>query len=123
MPISLTAAQTGAYDISFTEALLTAVTNAVEKTDAGECNEGFLRSAAMLHIVMLSDECEQSPNPYLRTQWQYVDRIVAQKEIRIWLEYQQSPATIQMVGNPKRLTDLILGVYAAYWRDVFKHLF
>ena len=36
-----TAAQSGAYDISFTEALLTAVTNGVEKPDSGECNEGF----------------------------------------------------------------------------------
>lgn len=79
--IFATAAQTGAYDISFTEALLTAVTNGVEKTDAGECNAGFLRSNAMLHIIMLSDECEQSPNPGIcGTQWQnYVDRIIAQK--------------------------------------------
>lgn len=77
----LTAVQTGAYDISFTEALLTNVTNAVEKTDVGECNEGFLRSGAMLHIIMLSDECEQSPNPGIcGTQWQdYIDRIVQQK--------------------------------------------
>lgn len=79
--IFLTAVQTGAYDISFTEALLTAVANGVEKTDVSECNEGFLRPNAMLHIIMLSDECEQSPNPGIcGTQWQdYVDRIIAQK--------------------------------------------
>ena len=51
---------TGAYDISFTEA-------------AHQCHawiENRLvivmlgpRSDAMLHIIMLSDECEQSPNP------------------------------------------------------------
>jgi hypothetical protein len=77
----LTAVQTGAYDISFTEALLTNVTHAVEKTDSGECNEGFLRQNAMLHIIMLSDECEQSPNPGIcGTQWQdYIDRITTQK--------------------------------------------
>lgn len=75
------AVRTGAYDISFTEALLTNVTNAVEKTDPGECNEGFLRSGAQLHIIMLSDECEQSPNPGIcGTQWQsYIDRIYAAK--------------------------------------------
>jgi hypothetical protein len=75
------AVRTGAYDISFTEALLTAVANGVEKTDTGECNEGFLREGAMLHTIMVSDECEQSPNPGIcGTQWQdYVDRIVAQK--------------------------------------------
>ena len=35
----------------------------------------------MLHIIMLSDECEQSPNPGIcGTQWQdYIDRIVLQK--------------------------------------------
>ena len=71
------AVRTGAYDISFTEALLTNVTRAVEKTDPGDCNEGFLRPNAQLHIIMLSDECEQSPNPGIcGTQWQsYIDRI------------------------------------------------
>ena len=75
------AVQTGAYDISFTEALLTNVTRAVEKTDPGECNEGFLRAGAQLHVIMLSDECEQSPNPGIcGTQWQsYIDRIYAAK--------------------------------------------
>ena len=75
------AVRTGAYDISFTEALLTNVTRAVEKTDPGECNEGFLRPNAQLHIIMLSDECEQSPNPGIcGTQWQsYIDRIYAAK--------------------------------------------
>ena len=71
------AVRTGAYDISFTEALLTNVTRAVEKTNPGDCNEGFLRPNAQLHIIMLSDECEQSPNPGIcGTQWQsYIDRI------------------------------------------------
>lgn len=75
------AVKTGAYDISFTEALLTNVTRGVEKTGAGECNEGFLRPDAQLHIIMLSDECEQSPNPGIcGTQWQsYIDRIYQEK--------------------------------------------
>ena len=71
------AVRTGAYDISFTEALLTNVTRGTEKSLPGQCNEGFMRENAMLHIIMLSDECEQSPNPGIcGTQWQsYVDRI------------------------------------------------
>lgn len=75
------AVRTGAYDISFTEALLTNVTRGVEKTGPSDCNEGFLRPDAMLHIIMLSDECEQSPNPGIcGTQWQtYIDRVVAVK--------------------------------------------
>ena len=43
-----------------TESLLTVANNAIEQTDTGECNAGFLRPNAMLHIVTVSDEPEQS---------------------------------------------------------------
>ena len=43
-----------------TESLLTVAKNAVEQTDSGECNADFLRPNAMLHIVTVSDEPEQS---------------------------------------------------------------
>ena len=49
------------YEPAHTEALLTLAANGVEATDPGECNAGFMRSNAMLHIVMVSDEPEQSP--------------------------------------------------------------
>lgn len=58
------------------------VANVVENTDAGECNEGLLRSNANLHIVFLSDENDDSPgsetgdSEYWRS---YVDQIVAKK--------------------------------------------
>ena len=59
----------------YTEALLTINLNAVAQTDKGECNNGFLRPDAMLHIIDISDEPEQSPRP-----WQdLVDDIVAEK--------------------------------------------
>lgn len=45
---------------SYTEALLTVANTAVDKTDSGECNASFMRSNAMLHIVLVSDEPEQS---------------------------------------------------------------
>ena len=44
----------------YTESLLTVTSNAVEKTDSGECNTGFMRTDALLHIIMVSDEPEQS---------------------------------------------------------------
>jgi hypothetical protein len=44
----------------YTEALLTIADNAVEATDATECNYGFLRPDAILHIISVSDEPEQS---------------------------------------------------------------
>lgn len=34
---------------------------AVDQTDLGECNEGFLREGARLHIIYLSDEADHSP--------------------------------------------------------------
>ncbi len=43
-----------------TEALLELSEIALSKTGAGQCNEGFLRPGAMLHIVTISDEPEQS---------------------------------------------------------------
>lgn len=59
----------------FTEAGLTVTSEAIDKTDAGECNYGFMRPDAMLHIIMVSDEIEQSPSAWT---W-YMDKIVAKK--------------------------------------------
>ncbi|MEL6349647.1 MAG: hypothetical protein AAFV53_41470, partial [Myxococcota bacterium] len=43
-----------------TERLLSIVSAAVGKTDPGQCNQSFMREGAMLHIIMVSDEPEQS---------------------------------------------------------------
>ncbi|MFN7143445.1 MAG: choice-of-anchor D domain-containing protein [Myxococcota bacterium] len=59
----------------WTEAGLTIVTNAVEATGTSECNAGFLRGSALLHIIMVSDEEEQSMRDYSH----YVNRIIAEK--------------------------------------------
>ena len=45
---------------SYTESLLTVGANAIENTDAGDCNDTFMRSDAMLHLVLVSDEPDQS---------------------------------------------------------------
>ena len=58
-----------------TEAGLTITSEAVDKTDPGQCNQGFLRSDAMLHIIMVSDESEQSSSSW---NW-YADKVVAKK--------------------------------------------
>jgi len=60
---------------SYTEKLLTVTSNAVDKTDAGECNSGFMRTDAMLHIIMVSDEPEQSANSWDT----YVNQVIAKK--------------------------------------------
>lgn len=58
----------------YTEALLTVGANAAEKSGSSGCNAGFMRSTAMLHLIMVSDEPEQSGG------WRsYVDRMIAAK--------------------------------------------
>jgi hypothetical protein len=65
----------GAWGFFYTEAGLTVTSEAIENTDAGECNYGFMRADAMLHIIMVSDEPEQSPMAWSH----YVDKVVAKK--------------------------------------------
>lgn len=60
---------------TWTEAGLTVTANAVDKTDSSECNAGFLRADALLHIIMVSDEPEQS----LRSWDTYVNQVIAKK--------------------------------------------
>ena len=50
----------GGFFADWTEALLTINVNAIENTDSGECNQNFLRPNAMLHIIDVTDEPEQS---------------------------------------------------------------
>jgi hypothetical protein len=59
----------------WTEAGLTVTAQAVDKTDSGECNQNFLRPTAMLHIIMVSDEPEQSMGAYNT----YVTRVQTKK--------------------------------------------
>lgn len=47
----------GAY---LTEQLLKLASNALAQTGPGQCNAGFLRPGALLHIIVASDEKEQS---------------------------------------------------------------
>jgi hypothetical protein len=59
----------------WTEAGLYVTSTAVDKTDGGECNSGFLRADALLHVITVSDEPDQSPG-YWQT---FVDAMIAKK--------------------------------------------
>lgn len=50
----------GCTSIVDVEALLLPAAAGVENTDGGECNDGFMRPDALLHIIAISDEPEQS---------------------------------------------------------------
>jgi len=51
----------GGLIATHTEALLKHGKTSLDKTVPGECNEGFLRPGALLHLIMISDESDQSP--------------------------------------------------------------
>ena len=59
----------------WTEAGLTVSSNALEETDGGECNAGFMRAGALTHVILVSDEPEQSA----RTWDFYVNKMIAKK--------------------------------------------
>ncbi len=50
----------GGLFADLTEALLSIADATIQETDAGECNNGFLRPDAILHVISVSDEPEQS---------------------------------------------------------------
>lgn len=60
---------------NYTEALLYVAWAAIDDTDSGDCNDNFLREAAMLHIIMVTDEPEQSPSTWDT----YVNRVISKK--------------------------------------------
>ncbi|MGC6509286.1 MAG: choice-of-anchor D domain-containing protein [Myxococcota bacterium] len=60
---------------SYTEKLLTITSRAVENTDQNECNAGFMRPNSLLHIVMVSDEPEQSNGSWDS----YLNQVIAKK--------------------------------------------
>jgi hypothetical protein len=67
----------------YTEALLTINEAAIQQTDAGECNAGFLRNDAMLHIIDITDEPEQSVEQTGRDWEELVDSIVDKKGSKV----------------------------------------
>ncbi len=60
---------------SYTESLLTVGASAAEKSGSTGCNAGFMRPTAMMHLIMVSDEPEQSYGSWSS----YVDRMIAAK--------------------------------------------
>ncbi len=55
----------GLFEQFTTEQLLKQANISLQQTGPGGCNEGFLRPGALLHIIVASDEMDQSPNDHL----------------------------------------------------------
>lgn len=60
---------------SYTEKLFTVAQTGIEKTDSGECNTGLMRGDALLHLIFVSDEEEQSSGSWSN----YINSIIAKK--------------------------------------------
>ena len=112
----------------YTEALLTEARNAIDKTDQGECNAGFIRSEAML-IILVSDEPEQSEDITGET-WQMVtDQIIAKRGsaglVRISSIVGDVPSGCQSGGwfwFQCGSWNGICGCYELHQRSIFKYL-
>jgi len=55
-------------NVNLVEALVKTAYHGVYNTDMGECNSGFMREDAVLHVIVVSDEPEQSGNTELYAQ-------------------------------------------------------
>ena len=100
-----------AIDASADEWGLYDVDVAIQESVPGGCNEGFLRDNALLHVIFLSDEDDNSPgwdggdpNYCLQT---YVDSILASKSSDHLVTFMLSLApfqTVVMGRNPEPVT-------------------
>jgi hypothetical protein len=68
---------------NYTEQLLKHADTALSKDAPGLCNEGFLRSGALLHIIIASDERDQSPNTWQHWVTQYEGYVVDPSMVRV----------------------------------------
>lgn len=102
---------------SYTEALLTQTRNAVENTDPGECNAGFMRQNAMLHIIMVSDEPEQSGGNYS----DFVNQIIAKKgnatNVRLSTIYNPNHHSNRYVSAANDTGGLIFNINDGSWSN------
>ena len=98
-----------------TERLLTIVSSAVENTDSGECNYGFLRQNAMLHIITVSDEPDQSSSGHST----YVNQIIAKKgaseNVRISVIYNPNDNWGRYTGAATDTGGLIFDIRNSNW--------
>jgi hypothetical protein len=67
----------------WTEALLRQANEALQQTDPGECNEGFLRPGALLHIIILSDEADSSPNTPAHWVSEYENYVASPDHVKV----------------------------------------
>jgi hypothetical protein len=73
----------GVFGPYLTEALLQLADIALDQTDPGECNAGFLRPGALLHIIVISDEPEQSGQTAAHWVAEYENHVTAPEFVKV----------------------------------------
>ena len=66
-----------------TEKLMMLADMALDQTGPGECNEGFLRPGALLHLIMITDEPERSNDPYTHWLGEYLDHVPSADFVKV----------------------------------------
>lgn len=72
------------------EALLSLVDRALQQTDNGDCNAGFLREGALLHVIVVSDEPERSHEQASAWTWDFF--------VNRYVDYVADPALLRISG-------------------------
>ncbi len=75
----------GMTGFSNTEKLFALTQTAMSKTSSGQCNQNFLRPDALLHVILVSDEYEQSG-------------ITASSFVQTLRNYKSSPSLVKVSG-------------------------
>lgn len=73
----------GLFNQALTESLLKLADVALGKTGPGQCNDGFLRPGALLHVIAISDENEQSGKTGQYWVTQYESYVAAPEFVKV----------------------------------------
>lgn len=66
-----------------TESLLQLAEVALDQTGPGQCNDGFLRPGALLHVVIISDEKDHSGQPGPFWVGEYATHVISQDFVKV----------------------------------------
>ncbi|MEZ4317302.1 MAG: choice-of-anchor D domain-containing protein [Myxococcota bacterium] len=88
------------YD-TWSEQLYTLVDVALGKTTPGQCNSGFLRPGALLHVILVSDEEEQSANNWAYYYNNYIQYVSDPSLLKVSVIVDDSGCGLGAAGYPQ----------------------
>ncbi|MCB9679233.1 MAG: choice-of-anchor D domain-containing protein [Alphaproteobacteria bacterium] len=88
------------YD-TWSEQLYTLVDVALAKTAPGQCNSGFLRPGALLHVILVSDEPEQSANAWAYYHNNFLNYVSDPSLLKVSVIVDESGCGLGAAGYPQ----------------------